>query len=324
MNELEALGWSPYFERAFLPYRMEGYSAARVTSEHKNIYRVRIPGKDLLARVTGKLLHRTEDSGDFPVVGDWVAVTVHKDQKEASIHAVLPRKSKFSRKAAGKVTREQVAAANVDTVFLVQGLDHDFNLRRMERYVVMAWESGSKPVIVLSKSDLCVDVEQKLLEVNSVAPGVPAHPISSLKHQGIELLLPYIQSGQTAAFLGSSGAGKSTLINVLLGEERQKVQQVREDDSRGRHTTTYRELIQLPSGGCLIDTPGMRELQLWSSGEGLQDTFSDISSLSVDCRYDDCRHDSEPGCAVKKAIEGEMLDPARLEVTGNYKKKWNI
>ncbi len=313
MNELQALGWSPFFEEAFFQYRMQGFTAGRVASEHKNIYRVHVAGGELLARVAGKLLHRAETSGDFPAVGDWVVITEHKDQKSASILGVLPRKSKFSRKAAGENVREQIAAANVDTIFLIQGLDHDFNLRRTERYLVMGWESGARPVLVLSKSDLCHDIEQKLQDVTSIAPGVRVHAISSVKNQGVEELYPYIYDGQTIAFLGSSGAGKSTLINRLLGQERQKVREVREKDGKGRHTTTYRELILLPQGGCLIDTPGMRELQLWSSGDGFQNAFSDISTLSANCRYDDCRHDSEPECAVKKAVEEGRLDMARLD-----------
>jgi ribosome biogenesis GTPase / thiamine phosphate phosphatase len=313
MNDLKLLGWNSFFEDAFIPYKQRGYSAGRITSEHKNIYRVLVAGKEIMARVTGKLLYTAEESGDFPAVGDWVAVSVQKDQKNASIHAVLPRKSKFSRKVAGDNTREQVVAANVDTVFLVQGLDHDFNLRRTERYLVMAWESGAVPVIVLTKMDLCPDTDTKIIEVNSVAPGVPVHAISSTKNTGLEQLLPYIESGQTVAFLGSSGAGKSTLINRLLGKERQKVQQVRKDDSRGRHTTTYRELIQIPAGGCLIDTPGMRELQLWNAGGGLLDTFADITALSAKCRYDDCRHNTEPDCAVKSAVKEGILDSERWE-----------
>ena len=280
MKELISLGWSIFFENAFQPYRVQGYLPGRIASEHKNIYRLYLPGKELLARITGKLLHQTKDPGDFPAVGDWVVVSLQENQEEASIHAILPRKSKFSRKSAGDKVTEQIAAANVDTVFLIQGLDHDFNLRRTERYLVMAWESGAKPVIVLSKADLCENVLEKLDEVALIAPGVSVHAISSLKEEGIEQLYPYMEAGQTIAFLGSSGAGKSTLINRLLGYDRQTVQEIREKDGKGRHTTTYRELIQFPSGGCLIDTPGMREVQLWTAGDGLQDAFADITALS--------------------------------------------
>jgi ribosome biogenesis GTPase len=307
------MGWNGFFESAFEPYHKKGYSAGRIIAEHKNIYRVSLAGEELLARITGKLLHHANDSGEFPAVGDWVALRIAKQQEEASIHAILPRKSKFSRKTAGEKTLEQIAAVNVDTVFLIQGLDHDFNLRRTERYLVMAWESGAQPVIILAKADLCSDVEEKLGQVELIAPGVAVHAISSLQNQGIEQLNPYLSPGQTVAFLGSSGAGKSTLINRLLGQEKQKVQEVREDDSHGRHTTTYRELIELPSGACLIDTPGMRELQLWSTGEGLQDAFTDIASLSASCRFDDCLHDTEPDCVVKEALENGALDPDRFE-----------
>jgi ribosome biogenesis GTPase / thiamine phosphate phosphatase len=313
MKELIPLGWSIFFENAFQPYRVQGYLPGRIASEHKNIYRLYLPGKELLARITGKLLHQTKDTGDFPAVGDWVVVSLQENQEEASIHAILTRKSKFSRKSAGDKVTEQIAAANVDTVFLIQGLDHDFNLRRTERYLVMAWESGAKPVIILSKADLCENVLGKLDEVALIAPGVSVHAISSLKKEGIEQLYPYMKAGQTVAFLGSSGAGKSTLINRLLGYDRQTVHEVCEKDGKGRHTTTYRELIQLPSGGCLIDTPGMRELQLWTAGDGLQDAFADITALSEGCRYYDCRHDSEPDCAVKMALQEGALNSERFE-----------
>lgn len=313
MKELNSLGWSIFFENAFRPYRSQGYLPARIASEHKNIYRLYLPGKEILARTTGKFLHQTKVTSDFPAVGDWVVVRLQENQEEASIHAILPRKSKFSRKSAGDKVSEQIAAANVDTIFLIQGLDHDFNLRRTERYLVMAWESGARPVIVLSKADLCENILEKLDEVDLIAPGVSVHAISSLTEKGIEQLHPYLEEGQTVAFLGSSGAGKSTLINRLLGYDRQRVQEVREQDSKGRHTTTYRELIQLPSGGCLIDTPGMRELQLWTSGDGMQDAFADITVLSDGCRYDDCRHDTEPDCAVKMALHEGALTSGRFE-----------
>jgi len=290
-----------------------GFVPGRVTAQHKNSYRVYFENGEIAARITGKLLHEAEQSGILPVVGDWTALRLANDQTHASIHAILPRRSKFSRKTAGNIVQEQVAAANIDTIFLVQGLDGDFNPRRLERYLVMAWDSGASPVIILSKTDLCADIEQKLYAVSSIAAGVPVHAISSVTQEGLEQLSTYTQMGKTIALLGSSGAGKSTLINRLLNEERQKIQEVRSRDSKGRHTTTRRELLLLPAGGCVIDTPGMRELQLWSAPEGMINAFPEIAEVAARCRFDDCRHDAEPDCAVKQALSDGTLDPERFE-----------
>ena len=313
MIRLERLGWNTFWEQSFASMQSRGFVPGRVTAQHKNSYRVYLQGGELPARVTGKFLHESEQSGILPVVGDWAVIRISNDQNHASIHGILPRKSKFSRKIAGSVTREQVAAANNDLLFLVQGLDGDFNPRRMERYLVMAWDSGASPVIILSKMDLCTDVKQKLYETSSIAPGVPVHAISSVTQEGLEQLRNYTQKGKTIALLGSSGAGKSTLINRLLGNERQKIQEVRSSDSRGRHTTTRRELLLLPSGGCVIDTPGMRELQLWNAPEGMIGAFPEIAKVAARCRFDDCRHDAEPDCAVKQALSDSTLDPERFE-----------
>ncbi|MGK7890934.1 MAG: ribosome small subunit-dependent GTPase A, partial [Leptolyngbyaceae cyanobacterium] len=216
------------------------------------------------------------------------------------------------RKAAGHTTAGQIVAANVDTVFLMSGLDGDFNLRRIERYLVTAWESGASPVVVLNKADVCADLNEVIAQVEAIAIGVPIHPISATANQGLEQLDTYLVSGKTIALIGSSGVGKSTLTNYLLGQQQQATQTVRADDSRGRHTTTHRQLLTLPSGALLIDTPGMRELQLWSDGSGLEETFSDIASLGANCKFRDCQHDQEPGCAVQDAIANGTLDPRRL------------
>jgi ribosome biogenesis GTPase len=230
---------------------------------------------------------------------------------EASIDALLPRRSRFSRKVAGETTEEQVVAANIDTVFLVSGLDHDFNLRRIERYLTTAWDGGARPVIILNKADLATDLPAAIAQVEAVACGAPIHAMSSKRGDGVEVLGAYLAPGQTCAFLGSSGVGKSTLVNRLRGDERQRTAEVRASDSRGRHTTTNRELLELPGGGLLIDTPGMREMQLWEGS--LEDAFADIHALATGCHFRDCRHTTEPRCAVVAASEHGGLDPARLE-----------
>jgi ribosome biogenesis GTPase len=258
------------------------------------------------------MLHGAVWRSDLPAVGDWVATRVWPEEGKATIHAVLPRKSVFSRKVAHSRTEQQVVAANVDTVFLVSGLDRDFNVRRIERYLTLAWESGATPVIVLNKTDLCSDVAHFVADVESVAVGVPIHPVSAKENQGLDSLRRYLAPGETVALLGSSGVGKSTLLNTLLGTERQRTAPVRERDQRGRHATAHRELVFLPGGGMLIDNPGMRELQMWTDDEALAETFDDITLLAARCRFRDCRHDSEPGCAVREAIENGTLDEARL------------
>ena len=317
MYDLETLGWTRHFETEFESITREGYAAARVALEYQGLYRVYCEAGELLAEVSGRLRYQAADRANFPAVGDWVAISPVASEQKAIIHAVLPRVSKFSRKSAGEVTEEQIVATNVDTIFLVHGLDNNYNLRRIERYLTLAFESGARPVIVLSKMDVCDRLDRRLMEAESVARGVPVHAISSTMNQGLEQLDDYFAVGRTVAFLGSSGVGKSTLINRLMGEERQKTQDVREGDDRGRHTTVHRELIVLPSGGLLIDTPGMRELQLWEADEGLVGTFSDVEEIAARCRFSDCRHQSEPGCAVIEAVQRDELGQARLE---NYKK----
>lgn len=245
-------------------------------------------------------------------MGDWVAIS-QNEVGSVTIHAILPRKSKFSRKESGKVTEEQVIATNIDTVFIVTSLNKDFNLRRIERYLAIAKESKTKPVVILSKSDLCQNVNEKILEVQEIAPGINVIATSTTHQDGLEQLSPYLKNGETVALLGSSGVGKSTLINVLEGYQRQNIGEIREKDSRGRHVTTERELIMLDKGGLIIDNPGMRELQLWGSGEGVIDLFRDIIELESQCKFSDCLHETEPGCAVKKSITDGQLSEKRLE-----------
>jgi ribosome biogenesis GTPase / thiamine phosphate phosphatase len=317
MPDLQTLGWNEFFEGAFAPYKTAGFTVGRVTQEHRGVYKVFSEREELLAEITGRIRHEATSRADYPAVGDWVVIEKLPNEKRASIQVVLPRRSKFSRKAAGKNADEQIVATNIDTVFLVQSLNQDFSLRRLERYLVLAFESGASPVIILNKADLCEDADAKKSEVESIAFGVPVHLISAKFEQGIEQLQEYLKTGQTIAFLGSSGVGKSTLINRLLGADRQKIKEARAGDDKGRHATTYRELIILESGGLLIDTPGMRELQLWEAGEGLSDNFSDIQEFAEQCQFNDCRHEREPNCAVKAALENGELNVARFE---NYKK----
>ncbi|MBD1996103.1 ribosome small subunit-dependent GTPase A [Leptolyngbya sp. FACHB-541] len=319
---LSELGWSDFFAHSFEAYRVQGYTVGRVALEHKQAYTLYAEQGELSATVSGKLRHQATAAEDFPAVGDWVVVRI-RDEGQATIHAILPRKSKFSRKTVGGKTQEQIVAANIDTVFLVAGLDHDFNLRRIERYLVLAWESGATPVILLNKADLCDAVEERVLEVEEVAIAVPIVVLSAAQNQGLDALQPYLKPGQTSALLGSSGVGKSTLTNQLVGTAQQSVQPVRQGDSRGRHTTTHRELLLLPSGGCIIDTPGMREIQIWSEGAGLEETFTDIEALAEECRFRDCQHQQEPGCAVRQALEAGALDERRFASFQKLQKELN-
>nr|WP_263328525.1 ribosome small subunit-dependent GTPase A [Neobacillus sp. Marseille-Q6967] len=285
----------------------------RVALEHKRMYRVWTEQGELLCEVSGKFSFEAISREDYPAVGDWVVIKPRAVEGKGTIYSVLPRFSKFSRKSAGRTTEEQIVAANVDTVFLVNSLNEDLNLRRLERYLLLTWESGANPVIVLSKADLCKNIEEKIAEVESITfGGVPVIAISAETMNGFDRLTDYLEPGKTIALLGSSGVGKSTLTNRLLGEEKQLVQEIRLGADKGRHTTTHRELIQLPNGCVLMDTPGMRELQIWESSKGLSETFADIDQLSGTCRFRDCQHEDEPGCAVAAAIESGTLEPERL------------
>ncbi|WP_223701768.1 ribosome small subunit-dependent GTPase A [Sutcliffiella deserti] len=307
------LGWNEFLNNSFTEYEQQGYTVGRVMLEHKRLYRVATDNGECLAEVSGKYRFETATREDYPAVGDWVVLSERQAEGKATIHALLPRFSKFSRKAAGLTTEEQIVAANVDTIFLVQSLNYDFNPRRLERYLVMAWESGANPVVVLTKSDLCQDVQGKTEEVEGVAFGVPIHAVSVKDETGLVELGRYFTRGKTVALLGSSGAGKSTLTNYLLGEEKQLIQEVRSDDDKGKHTTTYRELYLLPTGGLVLDTPGMRELQLWEADGAISHSFLDIEALAEQCYFRDCKHANEPKCAVREAIEEGTLEAARYQ-----------
>lgn len=317
---LELLGWAPFFDAAFEPYRDQGLVPARVASQHRGSYVLLAQSGELQAEVSGALRHAALTSADLPVAGDWVAVRParelvalsHKQGRRAIVHAVLPRRTAFARRTAGDRADEQVLAANVDVAFLVAGLDGEFRPRRLERYLTTAWEGGAQPVVVLTKSDLCSDVGARTAEAEAVAGGSAVHAVSAVTGEGIAELRPYLDGNRTGALLGSSGVGKSTLVNQLCGRELLATASLRAD-GRGRHTTAHRQLVPLPGGGLILDTPGLRELQLWDSGEGLAETFGDIESLVLRCRFGDCLHDTEPGCAVKAALADGSLTAERLD-----------
>ncbi|MFC1944975.1 ribosome small subunit-dependent GTPase A [Chloroflexota bacterium] len=312
---LGQLGWGPFFEEHFQSLKTEGSIPARVVSESKGSFQVYCRYGELRAKVSGKMRYQSDRENRFPAVGDWVAIEPQAGEGKGVIHAVLPRNSRFSRKVAGGRTEEQVVAANVDTVFIVSGLDggRNFNLRRMERYLTLAQNSGAPPVMVLNKLDLYPDVREYIEKVEAIATGVPIHAVSAKERTGLDALTGYVTRGKTAAFLGSSGVGKSALINALLGAERQGTGEVRQYDRTGRHTTTRRELFLLPGGGAVIDTSGMREIQMWASEDDLQSSFNEVAVLAGKCRFRDCTHNNEPGCAVIEAIERGALEAGRLE-----------
>lgn len=304
---LKKLGWNAFFGESFREY-VVGHEPGRISSVNRNGCKVYTKDGEVRARVSGRL----RQDGLHPVVGDWVAIS--KDNSgTCTVHAILPRKSKISRKDAGRATAEQVIVANIDIAFIMTSLNRELNMRRLERYLAIVRQSGADPVIVLNKSDICDNICARINDVRAIAPDVPIHAISATEDIGIGPLSLYLQEGKTVVLIGSSGVGKSTLINALYGLERQKVGAIREDDSRGRHITTVRELILLEKGGVIIDNPGMRELQLWNAREGLHNTFQDIEELAVKCKFSDCRHETEPGCMIRKAIEEGRLPEVRFE-----------
>jgi ribosome biogenesis GTPase len=311
---LTELGWDDECAAAFAEFggRPDTYPA-RVLVEFNYLYRVAGDEGEFEAVIAGRMKHRASSRSELPAVGDWVAVRKRPDEDRGAIVAVLPRRSRFSRRMAGQVTDEQIVAANVDVVFIVMGLDPDYSLRRLERYLLLARESGASPVIVLTKPDLAADLHAQTAAVTSLAGDVPVHVVSPKLNQGLDQVVQYLPAARTGALLGSSGVGKSTIINRVIGSEVRKTREVRESDSTGRHATTHRELVVLPNGGLIIDTPGMRELQLWDVNDAVRETFDDIETLAEGCHFTDCRHRDEPRCAVKGAVEAHQLEAGRLE-----------
>jgi len=310
---LDSYGWTDALQQQFHDYAARhaqpGLAPARVIVQQRGLYVLATPAGEASAQLSGRFAHEAA-AGDYPVAGDWVAAAVRPAEASATIHHLLPRRTVFARKAVGR-GGGQVVAANVDVALLVASLNRDLNARRIERYLAMAWESGATPVIVLTKADLCADREVAKSGIEAVAFGVPVHAVSALTGEGLDGLRACLALGQTAALLGSSGAGKSSLVNALAGRPVMATQAIREDDARGRHTTTHRELILLPGGRLVLDTPGMRELGVWEADAGLAATFADVEALVALCRFGDCAHATEPGCAVQSALADGSLDAGR-------------
>ena len=314
---LAGLGWDATWDDVFEPHAAVGFVPGRVVEVHRETSIVATGDGEAPAGVTGRFRAAATTRSDFPAVGDWVALDLEPDPPV--IEAVLPRRTSFRRSAAdsgrrggGRTTDEQVIAANVDLALLVAGLDRDFNVRRMERYLAVAASSGVAPLIVLNKADVARDLDHRMAAIEAIAPDVPVVVLSAMANAGVAALDAHVRDGMTAVILGSSGVGKSTLVNALLGEDRQATAAVRESDSRGRHTTTHRELFRLPSGALLIDTPGIRSLEVVGAETGVDVTFDDVEAVATTCRFSDCRHDGEPGCAVTAAIEDGRLTAERV------------
>lgn len=314
---LAELGWDARWADAFAPHAAPGVEPARVVVElRRHYYAVQTATGEFLGELTGKFHHAAErEPRNYPAVGDWVAAQVAADGRRAQVHALLPRRSCFSRQAAGERQVEQIVAANIDTVFLVSGLDANYNPKRIQRFFVAARDSGAQPVVILNKCDLCDDPDAVRREIESLVPGIPVVVTSTFTRKGLKALADtYALPGRTLAFVGSSGAGKSTLINRLLRDAAaMPTGEVREGDAKGRHTTTRRELVATPTGALVIDTPGMREFQLWDAREAVEDAYPDILELAARCRFTSCQHRDEPGCAVRPAVERGELPASRLE-----------
>jgi ribosome biogenesis GTPase len=309
---LNSYGWTDALQLEFAVHSAHGLAPARVIVQQRGLYLLATASGEATARLSGRFAHGAA-AGDYPVAGDWVAAALRPEEASATIHRLLPRRSAFVRKAVGGGTASQVVAANVDVAFLVTSLNADLNPRRIERYLATAWDGGACPIIVLTKADLCHERERNALQasIEAVALGVPVRVVSAVTGEGLDRLRESFAPGRTAALLGSSGAGKSSLVNALAGAPLMTTRAIRESDARGRHTTTHRQLIRLPDGRLILDTPGMRELSLWEADAGVAATFADIEALVQRCRFRDCAHGTEPGCAVQAALAEGSLDSGR-------------
>jgi ribosome biogenesis GTPase len=321
--DLHKLGYNPFFHKHFKTLNEEDLIAGRISCVQKNIYTILTEYGEISADISGKFHYHAHNKAEFPTVGDWVGIKYLNTEKRGVIENLFPRKSVFSRKDAGNKTDEQILAANIDIAFLVSGLDGNFNIRRVERYLSIAWENNVSPVIVLNKADKCDDIDKYLVEIETVAFGVPVYPVSALQNTGLDFMDEHLKDGKTGVLLGSSGVGKTTIINSLIGAQNFRVGAIRESDSRGRHTTSFRQLVLMPSGGVLIDTPGLREIQIWNIDEGLKKTFTDIEELAAQCRFRDCKHNKEPGCAINRAIDDGNLKQERFNSYVKLQKELN-
>ena len=311
---LTKLGWNAERDQQFAPHLARGFIPARVAVEDKHFYRVWTVDAELSAQVTGKLIHESRrDHSVLPKVGDWVAIKLVPNEEKATIQAILPRRTRMTRKMTGRATAEQILATNIETVFLVTAADPTFNAARLERMLVMAHESGARPVVILNKIDLCDDLDAKLAEATRVAGDALVLAACALTGRGVKKLAALIKPGDTVVFIGTSGVGKSSLINRLYGEDIQATVEVRANDAKGRHTTSWREMIFLPQGGVVIDTPGMREFHIWAAGEGAKETFPEIEALAPGCHFRDCTHTKEKNCAVLAALAAGTLPRERYD-----------
>ena len=312
MIHLEDWGYHPAHQDAFASHQEAGAVPARITEEQRDGYRVITAEGPRRARVSGRMRHAATTKADLPAVGDWVVLTCPPESDHGLIQAVLPRHTALLRKEAGTTTTAQVVASNVEYVLLLSSLNSDLEPRRLERYLAAIWESGAQPCLVLTKADLCADPEAVVAQLGAVALGIDVHVVSAVAGSGLETLERYLHPGTTIALVGSSGVGKSTLVNALAGEDLQRVEEIRARDERGQHTTTARHMLQLPSGALWVDTPGMREFGLWDASEGVSEVFDDIERLTTRCRFSDCEHRTEPGCAIEAAVACGDLEPERV------------
>lgn len=307
---IKQYGWSDLHAPAFEPHAQAGHTPGRVVIQQRNGYVVATDDGELRAKLSGRLRHEAREAG-HPAVGDWVALSANLVEGTATLHALLPRRTAFVRRAADSTQIPQVVAANIDLAFIVTSMNGDLNPRRIERYLAAAWQSGARPVVVLTKSDLCAEPEAQVAEIEAVAAGCPVVTVSARQGLGLDALLAHLAPGETCVLIGSSGVGKSTLVNTLLGEQRMATQAIRAFDGQGRHTTSHRQLVLLPGGGMIVDTPGVREVGLIDAEEGVNHVFDDIERLAQTCRFNNCGHANEPGCAVREALQSGALDPGR-------------